>query len=397
VRICYYFRKLNDGLGPGVHARSLVSAWIDSGHSVLCVPHAMSCSPPGGTMTVRRLLSRGLPPSARHRLRQSQAECRSWYETERVVRRIMDFRPDILFARWSQFDHTLDKVLYTVTCPVIAEVNAVIHDEIWRMQGIRLPASQARRELAYLRRADFLVCVSQEVQDRLAGLGIPRVRSAVVPNGVDTELFTPQVAPHEAVRVWADGKLLLAYCGVPALVHDPRTLLRATERIADSFADARFLFVGPLEAEVAPLLSARPDLIGRTHVTGAVPHEMVPALLAPATILWAAYANTYGSPLKQLEYMAMGKPVVVAGTGQAADLVAAPACGRAVPLGDDEGLAGAARDILLLAPDERAVLGGRGRTWVEQNATWSATAESILAHVRNSAAVFSQQSASPPH
>ena len=92
----------------------------------------------------------------------------------------------------------------------------------------------------------------------------------------------------------------------------------------------------------------------------------------------------------------MGKPVVVAGTGQAADLVAAPACGRAVPLGDDEGLAGAARDLLLLAPDERAVLGGRGRTWVEQNATWSATAESIISHVRNSAAVFSRQSASPP-
>lgn len=396
MRLCYYSRNLNDGLGPGVHARSLVDAWIDSGHSVLCAPHAMSCGPTGGTLTARRLVARGLSPSARHRLRQVQAECRSWYETQKVVRRIMDFRPDVLIARWSQFDHTLDKVLYTVNCPVIAEVNAVIHDELWRMQGIRLPASQARRELAYLRRADFLVCVSNEVQDRLASLGIPRVRSAVVPNGVDTELFTPEALPHEAVTSWADGKRLLAYCGAPSLVHDPRTLLRATERIADSSADARFLFVGPLEAEVAPLVSARPDLAGRILVTGSVPHQMVPALLAPATILWAAYANTYGSPLKQFEYMAMGKPVVVAGTGQAADLITAPTCGRAVPLGDDEGLAEAVRELFLLSSDERAVMGGRGRRWVERHATWSATAESVIAHARSSAANLSRQSASPP-
>lgn len=298
------------------------------------------------------------------------------------MRRIRAFQPDVLIARWCQFDHTLDKVLYAVACPVVGEVNAVIHDEIWEMQGLRLPASQARREFAFLRRADSLICVSREVQDRLVDHGLSRVRSAVIPNGVDVQLFNERVVPDEAVRAWADGKRLVAYCGTPSHVHDPRTLLRATERIADLVPDARFLFVGPLADEVAPLLSARPELSERVLVTGAVPHEDVPALLAPADLLWAAYANTHGSPLKQLEYMAMGKPIVVAGAGQAADLVADPPCGRAVPRGDDVGLAEAASDLLLLSSDELDAIGNRGRMWVRQNATWAVVAERILAQVR---------------
>ena len=51
------------------------------------------------------------------------------------------------------------------------------------------------------------------------------------------------------------------------------------------------------------------------HVTGVVPHEKVPSFLAAADLLWAAYRNEYGSPLKAFEYMAMGKPGVAAGGG----------------------------------------------------------------------------------
>lgn len=384
MRISYYFRYLNDPLGRGVHARSLVEAWSAGGNQVKCLPYPLAQDAPDGSIPFRGAAERVLPRPARHRLMQAYDHLRAHSNVRGALRQVETWESEVLVARWSQFDSTLDKLVKAVSCPAVAEVNAIIHTEMQRFRRARLPETQIRRELAYLRAADFALCISEEVREELTTLGVPRERSAVVSNGVDCGLFHPDVKRDEALERWArnGGGKLVAYCGTASLVHDMLTLLLSTEWLADAVPTSRFLFVGPLLPEVRQLISRRPDLADRIRVTGVVPHHLVPALLAPASLFWAAFANEYGSPLKELEYMAMGKPVVVAGAGSAARLIASAKCGTAVAIGDHRGLAEAAADVLRLHEREVDSLGRAGREWVADNASWSSTAESMLRIIR---------------
>ena len=73
-------------------------------------------------------------------------------------------------------------------------------------------------------------------------------------------------------------------------------------------------------------------------------------LVAALHLLWAAYRNEYGSPLKAFEYMAMGKPGVAAGVGQAVEPLEASGSGTAVGIGRRQELADAAAAHLFLPP-----------------------------------------------
>lgn len=383
MRVCYYFRHLDDPLGRGVHGRSLVTAWVRAGHEVVCLPHAPAPASPTGGPGRRRRLSRRVPRPLRHHVMQAYDELRGLTAAPALVAGLGRWDADVLVARWTQFDSTLDRLAAAAACPVVAEVNAVIHTEMECLTGARLPRRQVRRELRFLRGADLAVCVSEQVREELVGLGVDRSRTAVVPNGVDCGLFRPDAPADAGVSAWAaDGGRLVAYCGTASLVHDMAALVAATEALADATPEARFLFVGPLEPEVAPLLERRPDLAARVRVTGPVAHEAVPALLAPAAVLWTAFAGAHVSPLKELEYMAMGKPVVVAGAGPAAQLVETARCGTAVAIGDRDGLARATADLLRRPEAELRSLGAAGRAWVTANASWSATAGTVLELVR---------------
>ncbi len=102
--------------------------------------------------------------------------------------------------------------------------------------------------------------------------------------------------------------------------------------------------------------------------TGRVPHSDVPKYLACADVLWASFLNDYGSPLKLYEYMAMAKPVLVAGAGEAVDAVRAAECGRAVDRGDEKGLLRGALELCRASDEERRAMGANGRAWI-----WTAT------------------------
>jgi glycosyltransferase involved in cell wall biosynthesis len=100
--------------------------------------------------------------------------------------------------------------------------------------------------------------------------------------------------------------------------------------------------------------------------------------LAAADLFWAAFTHGRGSPLKLYEYMAMSRPVVVAGAGGSADPLEASRCGRALEKGDVEGLADAVVHYLHGETSELEAVGARGRAWVMANATWAHTARLMV-------------------
>jgi glycosyltransferase involved in cell wall biosynthesis len=113
-------------------------------------------------------------------------------------------------------------------------------------------------------------------------------------------------------------------------------------------------------------------------VTGVVPPDAVPALLADASIGLAPYAPAcpaYFSPLKLFEYLAAGLAVIAARLPGVTDVVDGPAAVLIEP-GDAPALAHA---VAALAddPQRRAALGAAGRALVAERHTWDHRARTV--------------------
>jgi glycosyltransferase involved in cell wall biosynthesis len=145
--------------------------------------------------------------------------------------------------------------------------------------------------------------------------------------------------------------------------------------------DTRLLIAGygPERERTVADLAAR-GLLGAACLTGAVPRNAVPGVLASMDVGVAPYprrSNFYFSPLKVFEYMAAGLPVVASRVGQLAALIEDGCNGLFCAPGDPTSLA-AALLRLYRAPELRARLGRAARATVLRGHTWDAVVRRIL-------------------
>jgi glycosyltransferase involved in cell wall biosynthesis len=107
--------------------------------------------------------------------------------------------------------------------------------------------------------------------------------------------------------------------------HGVEQLLDAFARVHQHNPQAALAVVGsgPGQADVFER-AARPDLLGHALCTGHVPHADIPSLLGRFDIAVAPYLPVEGfyfHPLKIVEYLAAGKPVVYSDQGDLRALV----------------------------------------------------------------------------
>jgi glycosyltransferase involved in cell wall biosynthesis len=262
--------------------------------------------------------------------------------------------------------------------PGLLEVNAPLVEEQAAYRGLcdRAAAEQvAERVFAA---AGALAAVSREVAAYLERFPAARGRVHVVPNGVDTDRFPPDLAPS----LPADpGVFTVGFVGTLKPWHGLPMLVAAFDLLHRRHPDTRLLVVGDgtervvLEAD----LVAR-GLAGAAVLTGAVAPEYVPGLLASMDAAVAPYPDRpgfYFSPLKLYEYLAAGRAVVASRIGQAAEVIEHGANGLLVPPGDAAALA-AALARLRGDPGLRARLGRLARMTVADRYTWDAVARRLL-------------------
>jgi len=227
-------------------------------------------------------------------------------------------------------------------------------------------ARQHERWLA--RAAHHHICNSRPLRDILVdGLGHPADRVTVIPNGVDTDHFTP---PPEDLRPVRDVILCVARM---SLDKDHETLLRAFEIVAREHERAELWLVGdgPEAAGVARLVSRHP-FRGRIR---AYPGGADPRPFYQQAKVLVLSSVREGLPNVILEAMSMGLPVAATAVGgipgvlsaapDAADAPheageAAGPCGLLSPAADPAALAAS---VLALLRDEalRDRLGRAGR------------------------------------
>lgn len=287
---------------------------------------------------------------------------------------------DLIYERYSLWSYSALELAQATGIPALLEVNAPLIDEQAQHRGLvhRNLAKQCAHRAFHA--ASELIAVSAEIKDYLAGWGAGD-RVTVIPNGVNHHRFTR--------ARWggrSDNAFTVGFVGSLKPWHGLAHLVNAFEHLHQRVPQARLLIVGDgperaaLEAELA-----KRQLASVTYLTGAVPPEQIPALLAQMDVAVAPYpASTdfYFSPLKVVEYMAAGLPVVVSDIGQLRHLVVNNVTGLLRPPGDDIALALALED-LWRSPSRRRSLGQAARQHILAHHTWDGVAEKILAIARS--------------
>jgi colanic acid biosynthesis glycosyl transferase WcaI len=230
-------------------------------------------------------------------------------------------------------------------------------------------------------RADLVVTVTEAMRQELVlRYGVPGNRVWVVENGVEIELFAPR-ADRDAVRreLGLEGRFVAAYIGTIGYAHGLKTVLEAAEALlARGERNVLFLLVGEgAEKERLERLAAERG-VENVRFLGQQPRSAVPALIgaADACLVLLRRAAVFRTvlPSKLLEFMACGRPVVLAVEGYARSLVEEAGAGVSIEPESPQQLAEA---VTRLARDPELCrrLGEAGRSFVTSHFARAAMAE----------------------
>lgn len=212
-----------------------------------------------------------------------------------------------------------------------------------------------------------------------------RSKAEYVEAAVNTEVFKVDLTARRRVRerLGIDGETVVGYVGTFQAFHGVSDLIKAAALALRRRTDLKFLLVGPhtrSSADLAGELGITKDVI----FVGPVEYEDVPSYINASDILVAPYntAGTdretqgIGSPLKVLEYMAVGKPTIGSSLPQMRAIIRDGWNGRLFPEGDYTAMA---EIVLELAEsrEKRDELGRNGLATVTQKYGWSLLANRI--------------------
>ena len=220
---------------------------------------------------------------------------------------------------------------------------------------------------------------------RMAGGRVPKEKLELVPAGVDTDRFAPD--PKGGARVRGDLNLrdefVVGYVGTFQRWHGVQDILTACARLR-SDCKVRALMVGPYFTDALKLAEGL-GLKDETIFTGPIPYERVPAFINACDVLCAPYdpglssmrsGRGIGAPLKVLEYMSCGKPVIATSVPPIPEVVDGGRTGLLVPPGDPDSVAEALRS-LKNDPARAEMMGMEARKEVVARYSWGSLAETL--------------------
>lgn len=298
-----------------------------------------------------------------------------------ALRLSASLRPDIIHAH-SPF-----------TCGIIGDITGRVRGipTVYEMRGIWEDSHTGRyglsqKSLRYrgvrtletiaLRKADHCVVIADALRDEVVGRGVHPERITVVPNGVDCRRFTAGPPDPELARsLGLQDSIVMGYIGYFFQYEGLDLLFQAFISLTSEFPELKLLLVG--DGELMAVLRGMAEdrgLRNRVVFTGRVSHDQIldyyrlfHVLVLPRRL---GRESSLVTPLKPLEIMAMGKPLVASDVGGHLEIVQSRVNGLLFKSDNLDSLVEACR-IVLRDDGLRQELGLRARRWVEGNRDWN--------------------------
>lgn len=226
----------------------------------------------------------------------------------------------------------------------------------------------SRRLEAFLyARADHLLVNSPAYRTYLLDRGVAGARVSLIPNGVDPSMFDP-AATGGALRenLHVSDKFVVTYAGALGLANDLPTVLRAAALLRAQPA-VHLLIVGDGKERSALEAQARELGLENVTFTGPRPKSEMASVLAASDACLATlqdipmFRTTY--PNKVFDYMAAGRPTVLAIDGVIRAVIEAAGGGIFARPGSPEALAEAI-GRLAAEPSGARAMGEAARQYV---------------------------------
>ncbi|MDA2923063.1 glycosyltransferase family 4 protein [Acidobacteria bacterium AH-259-L09] len=191
--------------------------------------------------------------------------------------------------------------------------------------------------------ADFLIVNSPGFTPHLFRCGVSADKVALVANGVEVENFNPDAGGTLLRReLGLQDKFLAVYLGAHGIANDLRTLLFAAQ-ILQEYPNIVVVLVGDGKERSNLILQAHQLGLGNVVFAGAQPKSRVAEFLAASNVCIAIlkaipiFTTTY--PNKVFDYMAAGRPTILAIDGVIREVIEASNGGTFVPPGNPHALA----------------------------------------------------------
>ncbi|HVB56832.1 MAG TPA: glycosyltransferase [Candidatus Acidoferrales bacterium] len=214
-----------------------------------------------------------------------------------------------------------------------------------------------------MRRASFVVTVSDELRKCAIELGIPPGKIRTIHNGCDSSIF--KLADRAAARAELNidsGVELVVFAGRLVPTKGLRELLQAVSILVPSRPRLRMVCIGDgvMEKELRQLAS-RPDLKDHVEFVGnRNPDEVARWLAASNVFCLPSYSE--GCPNVVIEALACGRPVVASDVGGIPELMDSR-CGILVPPRNTRQLADALAKALDSPWNQEEIAGSSSRSW----------------------------------
>jgi glycosyltransferase involved in cell wall biosynthesis len=233
-----------------------------------------------------------------------------------------------------------------------------------------LIALSRRLERFLYARASHILVNSPAYRDYLLGIGVPDSKISLIPNGADPDAFDPgDTGERLRHSLGMDSRFVVTYAGALGPANDILTLLRAAAHLREA-TGVHFLLIGDGKSRTSLEATAGDLALTNVTFTGPLPKAKIPEALAASDACVAIlrdipmFRTTY--PNKVFDYMAAGRPTILAIDGVIRRVIEAAGGGICVPPGDDGALAEA---VLALSRDRpRAqAMGQAARSFVVEH------------------------------
>ena len=259
--------------------------------------------------------------------------------------------------------------------PVVAKV--LRGGELGDLAKLKRRAFGSSRIESIKRGIDSFIVISTEIDNELAGIGVPLEKRTFIPNGVDLNRFAPlslddKTALRRSLNL-PDG-LVVVFSGRLDPEKRVNQLVEIWNEIIKKHADATLLILGTGTEEQKLKQMAGANVRFEGNVKDVAPYLR-------ASDIFVLPSSTEGLSNALLEAMASGLASIATSVGGATDLIETGKNGILIPPDDSQALLSALLTVLS-DPDLRAQFGVNGRSFVKKSYSLSAVAEKLNALYR---------------
>lgn len=303
MKILYHHRVASKD-GQYVHIEEITKALSSLGHEIYMVsPKLTEQSSFGSNGGLVAKLKKHLPKALYEVIEFSY----SFIAFVKMLYAIIIFKPDVIYERYNLF--FVGGVWAAKLCkiPLLLEVNSPLYEERVEYGGIALKKFARWTEYYAWQNADMVLPVTEVLSSYITKAGVPKTRIRVIPNGVDRLRFNPSLYTKRLSSL--ENKCVVGFVGFCREWHHLDKVMKC---LADEKRDEIvFMLVG--DGPVLPDLKEQAKALNfesQFVATGLVKREDMPYWVSQIDIALQPAVTPWASPLKLLEYLAMGKAIL---------------------------------------------------------------------------------------